>query len=181
MPWRAKYLAWARGAGVKPGSDALRFDRRLSCDQCHGSNSNPNALSRPYGIVKPNVAALAVSQSNAFELSKSAVSGRVPGVAMSMARPVWCSLNPGAAFTRRMASMSLARSELLAEQIRLLADAAKAGNQQQLHAGECGGLLHLPPGARRRRREPLRFADDVRFYVLEIHRVGIGGAPRIAP
>ena len=33
------------------------------------------------------------------------VSGRVPGVAMSTARPVWCSLKPGAALTVRIASI----------------------------------------------------------------------------
>src|SRR6185503_12882926 len=73
-----------------------------------------------------------------------------------------------------------ARRELLAEQVGLLANAAKAGDQQQLDARERRRLLHLAPRARRRRREPLRPADDVRLDILEISGVTVEGAPRIA-
>ena len=54
---------------------------------------------------KPKLSAFSVSHSNAGVSSNSSVSGREPGVAMSTARPVWCSLWPGAALTVRMSSI----------------------------------------------------------------------------
>ena len=67
---------------------------------------------RPLTAEFDSSAAFVWLQVNAPELSNSVVNGRVPGVAMSIARPVWCSLKPGAALTARIAAIDCPAASL---------------------------------------------------------------------
>src|SRR5690606_29395046 len=74
---------------------------------------------------------------------------------------------------------ALTCGELAAKQLRLLTDAAKARDEQQRYARECGRLLHAAPRLGRGRRELLQLTHDVDLDVDERGGLGVRGTARV--
>jgi hypothetical protein len=70
----------------------------------------------------------------------------------------------------------VSRRELSPNQIDLVGHAAKSGHDQELDAVSERRRLHLSPGARGFRRQPLHASHDIRLCVLELLRFGVARA-----